>query len=75
MNLPPLGASTELISCANGLKFKTVVVSIYYLHSSPGVKDCSTYGYLLQSHPFVDLAVKNVNYLQFPEASEQSLNY
>ena len=23
MNLPPLGASTELISCANGLKFKT----------------------------------------------------
>ena len=28
-----------------------------------------------KSHPFVDLAVKNVNYLQFPEASEQSLNY
>ena len=25
VNLPPLGASTELISCANGLKFKTGV--------------------------------------------------
>ena len=23
-NLPPLGASTELISCANGLKFKLI---------------------------------------------------
>ena len=29
VNLPPLGASTELISCANGLKFKTVAVTAY----------------------------------------------
>ena len=29
VNLPPLGASTELISCANGLKFKTVAVTDY----------------------------------------------
>ena len=28
-NLPPLGALTELISCANGLKFKTVAVTAY----------------------------------------------
>ena len=29
VNLPPLGASTELISCANGLKFKTLAVPAY----------------------------------------------
>ena len=29
VNLPPLGASTELISCANGLKFKSGAVTIY----------------------------------------------
>ena len=29
LNLPPLGASTELISCANGLKFKTLAVPAY----------------------------------------------
>ena len=29
VNLPPLGASTEPISCANGLKFKTVAVTVY----------------------------------------------
>ena len=29
VNLPPLVASTQLISCANGLKFKTVAVTVY----------------------------------------------
>ena len=29
VTLPPLGASTELISCANGLKFNTVAVTVY----------------------------------------------
>ena len=29
VNLPPLVASTELVSCANGLKFKSGAVTVY----------------------------------------------
>ena len=29
MNLPPLIASTELVSCANGLKFEYGAVTVY----------------------------------------------
>ena len=29
LNLPPSVASTEFVSCANGLKFKYVAVTVY----------------------------------------------
>ena len=54
MNLPPLVASTELVSCATGLKFKYGAVTVYatlFINGRSGFMVYGTDLWVIQNGP------------------------